>query len=91
MNEKGIKILSTLLFDIFKYKNDPKGENDFLELRKLYRDLPLEIKRQITKNALMADPELEVIIDTISQEKNRYLHLEMSTPETSTTFLDNSQ
>ena len=90
MNEKGIKILSTLLFDIFKYEKDPKGENDFLELRQLYRALPLEIKRQITKNALMADLELEVIIDTISQERSRYLHLEMSTPKTSTPLLDNS-
>lgn len=84
MNDNAVKILSILLFDIFKYEQDPKGENDFPKLRQLYRELPLEMKRQITKEAIRRDPEFDLILDAISQERSRYLYREA--PEISRSY-----
>ena len=69
MNKESIKILSSKLFDIFKYDEDPEGAFDFRELRHFYRELPSETKKQITQNALALDPDVEAILDKIGRKK----------------------
>lgn len=67
-DEEVRRILSSLLFYIFKYDEDPGGKHNFRHLRKLYTGLPSETKRQITQKALASDPEMKILI------KNRKKH-----------------
>lgn len=69
MNKQSVKILSSKLFDIFKYDEDPEGAFDFKALRHVYRGLPSETKKQITEDALALDPEVRDVLDQIGCKK----------------------
>lgn len=65
LNKESVKILSSKLFDIFKYDEDPERAFDFRALRHVYRGLPSETKKQITEDALALDPEVRDVLDQI--------------------------
>lgn len=68
MNKESVRILSSKLFDIFKYDEDPEGAFDFRALRHFYRGLPSETKKQITQDALALDPDVEAVLDQIDHK-----------------------
>jgi len=71
LNKENVRILSSKLFDIFKYDEDPEGAFDFRALRHVYRGLPSEMKKQIAENALALDPDVKDVLDQIGHKTKK--------------------